>query len=74
MFGIGSYNDGAPTALGLNMFYINNTRNRRGFGFAWAHLDTNTVGMQIHGSKDVAGETPATATGTVALPKSRVKG
>jgi aspartate carbamoyltransferase catalytic subunit len=74
MFGIGFYNDGAPMALGLNMFYTNNTRNRRGFGFAWAHLDTNTVGMQIHGSTDVAGETPATATGTGRAPQSRVKG
>jgi CTP:molybdopterin cytidylyltransferase MocA len=36
---------------------------------AKAHLDTSIVGMQRQGTGNGAGETPATATGTVALPK-----
>ena len=36
-----------------------------------AHLDTTIMGMRMHWAKDVAGETPATATGTVAPPKRK---
>jgi len=37
----------------------------------WAHFETASPGRQLHEGENVAGETPSTATGTVAQPKRR---